>query len=185
MNKILCILLLVLAQPFARSQEEPHPPGMLGVHLHEVYPEDVDRLQLPGQYGAVVDEVSPGSAAELAGIKPFDVIHTFHGHRVASARALQRMVRETPAGRPVEMGLFRGGEVLTMNVTLQEAPRMEPPMLEDEEPDLSPDDLAEMLRNHPWIVRQAQGRRLGATVQGWCSRSWRPIFIWLPAMDCW
>lgn len=99
---------------------EAHPPGMLGVHLHEIAAEDVASLNLPGEFGAFVEAVGPGSPAEQAGISAGDVIVGFNSERVQSARALRRMVSESPAGRTVELRLIRGGRPLLLPVVLGE-----------------------------------------------------------------
>jgi hypothetical protein len=74
----------------------------LGVVLEEVSADDVSRLKLAEERGAVVKDVVPGSAAEKAGLKEDDVILSYQGERVASAAQLRRLVRETPpdAGSP-------------------------------------------------------------------------------------
>lgn len=97
-----------------------HAPGMLGVALHEIFAEEVSRFQLPGEFGAWVEAVQPGSPAEAAGVQADDVIVGFNGLRVESARAMRRMVMESPAGRTVELRLIRGGAPLLLRATLGE-----------------------------------------------------------------
>ncbi|MCC5844786.1 MAG: PDZ domain-containing protein [Verrucomicrobia bacterium] len=97
-----------------------HAPGMLGVALHEVFADEVGRFQLPGEYGALVEAVQPGSPAEAAGIQVDDVIVGFNSTKVESARALRRLVQESPAGRTVELRLIRGGAPALVRVTLGE-----------------------------------------------------------------
>jgi serine protease Do len=81
----------------------------IGVTIREVTQDDVTRLKLPSQEGAVVDGVNEDSPAEKAGIKPGDVIVEFDGQRVRSTRQLTRLVRETPAGRSVKIAVMRDG----------------------------------------------------------------------------
>lgn len=97
-----------------------HPPGMLGVSLHEVMGEEVVNLNLPGEYGAWVEGVGAGSPAAEAGIQVNDVIVAYNANRVESARALRRMVQETPAGRSVELRVIRQGRPMLISVTLGE-----------------------------------------------------------------
>ena len=91
--------------------------GRLGVSLEEVAADDVARLKLAGERGAVVTDVQEGSAAEKAGIKAGDVIVRFGGQDVWSAAQLARLVRETPAGRTVDVEVSRGGSVQKLSVT--------------------------------------------------------------------
>lgn len=101
---------------------------MLGVAVDEVLSSHVSDLALPGEYGARVTDVGPGSPAEMAGLRPGDVIINYNGIRVESARAFQRMVLETPAGRKVELRVIRDGEAVLSQPTLGEG-RMPTPQV--------------------------------------------------------
>jgi serine protease Do len=92
--------------------------GRLGVSLEEVDADAVTRLGLPAERGAVVTDVLEGSAAEKAGVKDGDVIVRFGGQDVWSAAQLARLVRETPAGRTVDVEVSRGGSIQKLSVTL-------------------------------------------------------------------
>ena len=93
---------------------------MLGVAVDEVVESHVAQLSLPGEYGARVTNVGPGSPAEQAGLQSQDVIVSYNGIRVESARSFQRMVLETPAGRKVELRIIRAGEAVLCQPTLGE-----------------------------------------------------------------
>lgn len=92
--------------------------GRLGVSLEDVGAEDVARLGLSAERGAVVTEVHEGSAAEKAGVKDGDVIVRFGGQDVWSAAQLARLVRETPPGRTVDLEVSRGGATQKLSVAL-------------------------------------------------------------------
>jgi serine protease Do len=110
--------------------------SFLGVGLEEV--ED-------GTRGAKVKTVEPDSAAEKAGIRDGDVITRFDGESVRSVRQLTRLVRETPAGRSVDVEVTRGGATKTLTATLDENPhRIHEGLLGDENifvPDLEDLDV--------------------------------------------
>jgi len=108
------------------SAEVGHPPGMLGVAVDEVLKTHVAELSLPGEYGARVTDVGPGSPADEANLEVGDVIVSYNGVRVESARAFQRMVRETPAGRQVELRLIRKGQAALAQPVLGEGRRPAP-----------------------------------------------------------
>ena len=91
----------------------------LGVALEDVRAEDLARLKLGEERGAVVKEVVKGSAAEKAGLKEDDVILSYQGERVTSAAQLRRLVRETPAGRHVAIEASRGGAVQRLTASLE------------------------------------------------------------------
>lgn len=115
-----CSSLILLQFSLHSAEAHQHPPGMLGVSLHEVMAEEVINMNLPGEYGAWVEGVASGSPAAEAGIEVNDVIVAYNANRVESARALRRMVMETPAGRTVELRLIRQGRPMLLSVTLGE-----------------------------------------------------------------
>jgi S1-C subfamily serine protease len=91
--------------------------------VRDVETADVSKEKLSGTAGAIVTEVVQASAAEKAGVKVGDVVTAFDGERVRSARQLERLVEETPAGRTVKVALQRAGAPVTLEVT-PEAPKM-------------------------------------------------------------
>jgi S1-C subfamily serine protease len=92
----------------------------LGVDLDEVVKEDVARLKLPEERGALVRSVEDGSPAQKAGLKADDVIVRFQGENVHTARQLARLVREQPSGRSVSIEALRGGASQRLQATLDE-----------------------------------------------------------------
>ena len=96
--------------------------GFLGVRIQNVTPELQDAFSLATQQGAIVGEVTPGSAAENGGILKGDVIVEFNGKNVEDVRHLRLMVARTAPDSNVEVKVIRDGEALSLNVTLQELP---------------------------------------------------------------
>ncbi len=92
----------------------------LGVSLDEVVKDDVARLKLPEERGALVRSVEDGSPAQKAGLKVDDVIVRFQGEHVHTARQLARLVREQPSGRTVSIETLRGGTPQRVQATLDE-----------------------------------------------------------------
>ena len=90
----------------------------LGVFIREVTPEDVDRLNLREERGALITDVPDEGPASEAGLQADDVIVSWNGSRIESAAQLRRMVRETPAGRGVNIGYIRDGRERTVSVEL-------------------------------------------------------------------
>lgn len=121
------------APPVARVA--PAPPAVvslrtassgayLGVVIREVDSDDVDRLELREERGALISEVPDDGPAAEVGLRADDVIVSWNGSRVESAAQLIRIVRETPAGRQVEIGYVRDGGRATATVELGERPAM-------------------------------------------------------------
>jgi len=90
----------------------------LGVDIADVTPERLGTLKLKEEQGAEVTMVDQDAPAGKAGLKEHDVILTLNGTPVESAAQLRRMIRETPGGRVVTLGLSRAGQSLTLKVQL-------------------------------------------------------------------
>jgi serine protease Do len=88
----------------------------IGVSVRDV--EDSDAKTSKGaSAGAVVEEVSPDSPAEKAGVRKGDVFVEFDGERVRSVRQFTRLVQETPSGRAVQAAVVREGQRTTLSIT--------------------------------------------------------------------
>ena len=77
----------------------------------------VSDLDAKAGAGVKVDEVTPDSAAEKAGLKAGDVVVEFDGERVRSARQFTRLIQETPDGRTVKIAVMRDGKRQTLDAT--------------------------------------------------------------------
>jgi len=81
----------------------------LGVETREVTADNVKELKLPGERGVVIGKVLDDSPAAKAGLKDNDVITEINGQRVEGATQFRRMIREIPAGRSVQLTVWRNG----------------------------------------------------------------------------
>jgi len=90
----------------------------LGVETREVTAENVKEFKLPGERGVVIGKVLEDSPAAKAGLKDNDVITEINGQRVEGAAQFRRMVREIPAGRSVQLTVWRNGHSQTITTTL-------------------------------------------------------------------
>ncbi len=95
--------------------------GKLGVRLEDVDKENVARLKLSAERGALVKSVQSDTPAQKAGLQEGDVILRYEGETVLSAAQLARLVRETPSGRTVSLEVSRGGATQKLSATLAEA----------------------------------------------------------------
>lgn len=71
--------------------------------------------------GALIAEVTPGGAAEAAGLRGGDVVVSFAGQTINTASELTAAVRAEPAGAEVEIEVLRGGQRLSFEVKLGDA----------------------------------------------------------------
>jgi putative serine protease PepD len=96
-----------------RSGKPAAPIAFLGVATRE--PSD-------GNPGAQVIEVTPGTAAAGAGLRPGDRLTSFDGKPVAGPDELSGLVRDKAPGDKVEIRFRRGAEEHTATVTLGSRP---------------------------------------------------------------
>lgn len=94
----------------------------LGVMVMDVDP-TAQAYGLPA--GAYVDEVTPGFAAEAAGMKAQDIIIQLGGYEITNVAELTRMLRKFDPGQTVSVTVYRAGKEVQLQVTLDEKPREE------------------------------------------------------------
>lgn len=94
--------------------------GMLGVTGTELNADLAQNFGYDKRNGAFVNEVQAGSAADKAGIKSGDIITSINGKEVTSFGQLRAIVATQRAGSKVQIGLFRDGRQMVVDVTLDE-----------------------------------------------------------------
>ncbi len=99
-------------------QIDTESSGWLGVTIVEVTAEKVRELRLPAEHGVLVTSVEKDSPADKAGLRANDLITEYNGQRVEGTVQFRRMIRETPAGRTVQLTLWRDGRTQTVSVAL-------------------------------------------------------------------
>jgi serine protease Do len=92
--------------------------GWLGVETHEVTADKAKELKLPAERGVVLGKIVPDSPAAKAGLKENDVVTEINGQRVEGAAQFRRMVHEIPAGRSIQLTVWRDGRSQTLSATL-------------------------------------------------------------------
>jgi len=134
---LLGIFLLVLAVPLAIAaqpgqtysmgsddswnwnySEEGGGSAYLGVDIDDVTADRLAVLKLKEEHGAEVTMVDQDAPAGKAGVHEHDVIVSLNDTPIESAAQLRRMIKETPAGRVVTLGISRDGQPLTIKVQL-------------------------------------------------------------------
>src|SRR5882757_3672590 len=132
---LLCMALLSLAASVQAAEVGSDRPGenwnwgygveeggggssYLGVDIADVTTERLGALKLKEEHGAEVTMVDQDAPAGKSGLKEHDVILSLNGAAVESAAQLRRMIRETPAGRVVTLGVSREGQSQSIKVQL-------------------------------------------------------------------
>lgn len=89
--------------------------GLLGAR---VQPSSVDRNATTA--GALIADVTPGGAADEAGLRSGDIVTEFNGVRIGNAVDLTAQVRAVAGGSDATLSYVRDGQTHTVDVTLGE-----------------------------------------------------------------
>ena len=116
--------------------------AQLGVTVQGVTPELAESMGLKQNTGAIVSNVSAGSAAEKAGVKRGDVIQTFNGVAVHDTNTLRNRVAEAGPGSSADVVIIRDGAEKRLTVKLDEAAPSKSARTLDSEPGASDDKTA-------------------------------------------
>jgi serine protease Do len=100
------------------SSEDWGGGSYLGVDTRDITPDRLATLHLKDERGVEVTMVDQDAPAGKAGLKEQDVILTLNGADVQSVEQLRRMIRETPPGRVVTLGISRNGQAMSIKVEL-------------------------------------------------------------------
>jgi serine protease Do len=95
--------------------------GYLGLVLDEIDPRAAAAAGLPAAARVQIREVRPASPAARAGLRPLDVLLEMNGRAPASSEAFLETLRATPPGTPIELAVWRGGEILRLAATVGDA----------------------------------------------------------------
>jgi len=97
----------------------------LGVNIEDVSSDRVSALKLSKEQGVEITLVDNDAPAGKAGLREHDVILSYNGTPVESEEQFRRLIRETPAGRKITLGISRDGQQMNVPVTLAAMPRNE------------------------------------------------------------
>jgi len=94
--------------------------GYLGIGGLDISPDRARALNLKEERGVEVSSLASDGPAAKAGLKEGDVVLEFAGQPVQGTAQFQRMVRETPVGRQVKIGVWRNGGMQSLTATVGE-----------------------------------------------------------------
>src|SRR5271168_1468696 len=100
------------------SDEGGGGSSYLGVDIADVSAERLGALKLKEEHGAEITMVDQDAPAGKAGVHEHDVILSLNGTSIESAAQLRRMIKETPSGRVVSLGISRDGQPMTIKLQL-------------------------------------------------------------------
>jgi serine protease Do len=125
--------------------------GYIGVALRGIDDDLQGSLKLTTRSGALVQDVTPGSPAERAGLRPYDVIVALDGRAQEDDLQLIRDISAQTPGTAVRLRIVRDGRGQDVIVKLAERP--------------SRDRGQSQAQNAPSPARSRDGDSLGLTVR--------------------
>ena len=92
--------------------------GQLGLVAQDLTPELAQAFDLRQRGGAVVAQITPGSAAEQAGLRSGDVIVSLDGDAVTGSSDLRNAIGLLRVGTRIELGILRDGKPATLQAVI-------------------------------------------------------------------
>jgi serine protease Do len=113
----------IVATAFPQLRKYGHlHHGQIGFATQTITPALAAGLALSRTSGIMVCDVSPGGAAEAAGVGVKDVVTAVNGKPVESVPMLALELSRYAAGETVALSLLRGNDAVNLNVTMTERP---------------------------------------------------------------
>jgi serine protease Do len=99
--------------------------GYMGVGLRDVDADLEQSLKLSVAHGALVQDITEGSPADRAGVRPYDVITSLDDRAIANDDQLIREIAARAPGSAARLRVLRDGHDQTVVVKLSERPARE------------------------------------------------------------
>jgi S1-C subfamily serine protease len=109
-----------IADQLVQTGQVVHP--YIGIQYVPLNPAIAAQLGVQVQDGAVVGQVAPGSPAAAAGLQPRDIITTIDNQPLKGESALAESVNRHRPGDAIMLGILRGRQQVSVQVTLSELP---------------------------------------------------------------
>jgi serine protease Do len=96
--------------------------GQIGVYLRTITPDLAEGLKLPRSHGVLLEDVSPDSSADHAGLKVGEVVTSLGGKPVGDVKEFATMLFAYKIGQSAPIGVIRDGKEVTVDVKVAERP---------------------------------------------------------------
>lgn len=94
--------------------------GILGVTVENLIQQEANKRGMKPGTGVLIKGITPGGAAEKAGLQPGDIVHAINSLRVRTVPQLLEQIARHRPGDKIELLFYRDGSPLEATVTLQE-----------------------------------------------------------------
>jgi serine protease DegS len=95
-------------------------PSFLGIQYQELNPQLASEKGLNIIYGALLQDIVPGTPAAQAGLRPGDVVVAINGQMIDDRHPLVSELLEYVAGETITINVLRDGEMFQTTLTLGE-----------------------------------------------------------------
>jgi Do/DeqQ family serine protease len=96
--------------------------GLLGVNIYSLTPDMAKSLNIENTQGVLVSQVTEGSAAQKAGIKPGDVITSINGQTIKSNSELRNAIGLSRVGDQLDVALIRERKPMHVTAVITDVP---------------------------------------------------------------
>jgi len=97
--------------------------GWIGVEVQEITPELAESFRMPATDGALIAGVMRGSPADMAGIRPGDVLLAIEGKKVKDAENMLELIAGLEPGKPGRITLRRDGREVEVQTVIGKRPK--------------------------------------------------------------
>jgi serine protease Do len=112
---------VAVAYPQLRKYGHLHR-GIMGINVQAITPALAAGLGLSRTAGVMVSDVLPDGPADLAGVQIQDIVATLNGKPMNSVPMLELELSTRTAGDTVKLGLVRGSQLVSLDVSVIERP---------------------------------------------------------------
>lgn len=102
--------------------------GWIGVEVQDLTPELAESFKLPSTDGALIAGILKGGPADLAGIKPGDVLIDVNRKPVKDSTSLLQLIAAQTPGQTAQLKLLRKTKEIVAIVNINKRPKIEQPV---------------------------------------------------------
>jgi len=97
--------------------------GLLGVNIYSLTPDMAKSLNITNTQGVLVSQVTDGSAADKAGIKPGDVITSINNQTIKSNSELRNAIGLSRVGDKLDVAIIRDRKPMHITAVITDLPQ--------------------------------------------------------------